>query len=93
LPAGASDDSVTLPPAQKVVGPPGVTVGVAKVATTSDDQRVVSVQLLEGDNDWPATMKALDDIAYHGYGIAEVSGGDAARLKFLAERMDKIFAD
>ena len=51
------------------------------------------VELGEGDNDWPATMKALDDVAYHGYGIAEVGGGDAVRLKFLAERMDKIFAD
>ena len=52
-----------------------------------------NVELGEGDNDWPATMQALDDIAYKGYGIAEVGGGDAARLKFLAERMDKIFAD
>ena len=52
-----------------------------------------NVELGEGDNDWPATMKALDDIAYHGYGIAEVGGGDMTRLKFLAERMDKIFAD
>ena len=51
------------------------------------------VELGEGDNDWPATMKALDDIAYHGYGIAEVGGGDETRLKFLSERMDKIFAD
>ena len=52
-----------------------------------------NVELGEGDNDWPATMKALDDIAYNGYGIAEVGGGDMTRLKFLAERMDKIFAD
>ena len=52
-----------------------------------------NVELGEGDNDWPATMKALDEIGYHGYGIAEVGGGDAARLKFLAERMDKLFAD
>ena len=52
-----------------------------------------NVELGEGDNDWPATMKALDDIAYHGYGIAEVGGGDETRLKFLSERMDKIFAD
>ena len=49
------------------------------------------MRLLEGDNDWPATMKALDDIGYEGYGIAEVSGGDATRLKFLAERMTQLF--
>jgi hexulose-6-phosphate isomerase len=51
-----------------------------------------SVELGEGDNDWPATMRALDDIGYQGYGIAEVPGGDAARVKFLAERMDKLFS-
>ena len=51
-----------------------------------------NAELGEGDNDWPATMKALDDIAYDGYGILEVGGGDAARLKFLAERTDKLFA-
>jgi len=50
------------------------------------------VELGEGDNDWPAVMRALDDIAYHGWGILEVPGGDATRLKFLAERTDKIFA-
>ncbi len=51
-----------------------------------------NVELGEGDVDWPAVMRALDDIAYHGWGILEVGGGDAARLKFLAERTDKIFA-
>ena len=51
-----------------------------------------AVELGEGDDDWPATMKALDDIGYRGYGIAEVPGGDAKRLKFLAERMDELFA-
>ncbi|MCE9612411.1 MAG: sugar phosphate isomerase/epimerase [Chthoniobacter sp.] len=50
------------------------------------------VELGEGDNDWPAVMSALDDIAYHGWGILEVRGGDATRLKFLAERTDRIFA-
>jgi hexulose-6-phosphate isomerase len=50
------------------------------------------VELMEGDNDWPAVMEALDEIAYEGWGILEVRGGDAERLKFLAERTDKIFA-
>ena len=50
-----------------------------------------NVELGEGDNDWPAVMRALDDIGYHGWGILEVPGGDAARLKFLAERTDQIF--
>ncbi len=50
-----------------------------------------NAELGEGDNDWPAVMRALDDIGYHGWGILEVPGGDAARLKFLAERTDKLF--
>jgi hexulose-6-phosphate isomerase len=50
------------------------------------------VELGEGDNDWPATMKALDEIGYQGWGILEVPGGDAARLKFLAERTEQIIA-
>jgi hexulose-6-phosphate isomerase len=50
------------------------------------------VELGEGDNDWPAVMKALDEISYQGWGILEVPGGDAARLKFLAERTDQLFA-
>jgi L-ribulose-5-phosphate 3-epimerase len=51
-----------------------------------------NVELGEGDVGWPDVMKALDEIGYDGWGIAEVPGGDAARLKFLAERMDQIFA-
>lgn len=50
------------------------------------------VELMEGDNDWPSIMKALDEIGYEGYGILEVKGGDAARMKFLAERTDQIYA-
>lgn len=50
------------------------------------------VELGEGDVGWPDVMKALDEIGYEGYGILEVPGGDAARLKFLAERTDQLFA-
>ena len=44
------------------------------------------VEYLEGDNDWPAVMKALDEIAYEGWAIAEPafhpSGvGQAERLQ------------
>ena len=48
---------------------------------------------LEGDNDWPTIMKALDDIGYHGWGIAEQPGADSPEgLKDLSDRMTKIFA-
>lgn len=50
------------------------------------------VELMEGDCDWPAVMKALKEINYTGWGTAEVPGGDRKRLQFLAERMERIFA-
>ncbi len=51
------------------------------------------VKFLEGSNDWPAIMKALDDIGYEGWGIAEQPGADSpAGLKDLSDRMTKIFA-
>ena len=56
-----------------------------------------NVEYLEGDNDWPAVMKALDDIGYHGWGIAEPAWRPEGvepdvRLKQIAEKMDLIFA-
>ena len=50
------------------------------------------VELGDGDNDWPAIMRALDEIGYDGWGIAEVGGGDAARLRDVSARMDRCFA-
>jgi len=35
-------------------------------------------------------MQAIRETGYSGYGIAEVSGGDAARLQFLSERMSRL---
>jgi L-ribulose-5-phosphate 3-epimerase len=57
--------------------------------------RGFGVRLLEGTNNWPAIMKALDVTGYDGWGISEQPGNqsrDAAALKDLSERMDKIFA-
>ncbi|HEV3144691.1 MAG TPA: sugar phosphate isomerase/epimerase family protein [Gemmataceae bacterium] len=53
------------------------------------------VKFFEGDNKWPAIMKALDEAGYQGWGISEQPGDqskDAAALTELSERMDKIFA-
>lgn len=50
-------------------------------------------KFLEGDNNWPAIMAALDKIGHTGWGIAEQGGGGSPEgLKDLADRMDKIFA-
>ena len=51
------------------------------------------VEFLKGDNDWRAVMKALDDIGYDGWGIAEQGGADSPEgLKKLSQEMDRIFA-
>jgi hexulose-6-phosphate isomerase len=53
------------------------------------------VKFFEGDNDWPAIMKALDEVGYQGWGISEQPGEqsrDEAALKDLSERMDRVFA-
>ena len=48
------------------------------------------VPLGEGDCDWPAVNQALADIGYEGWATAEIPGGDTARLRDIAERMDRI---
>lgn len=53
------------------------------------------VRLFEGDDHWPAIMKALDQVGYHGWGISEQPGNQSANaheLKDLAARMDRAFA-
>jgi hexulose-6-phosphate isomerase len=56
-----------------------------------------AVEYLEGDDDWPAVMKALDDIGYRGWATAEPPwhppGVDnLTRLNQISEKMDQIFA-
>ncbi len=53
------------------------------------------VQFFEGDNNWPAIMKALDEVGYSGWGITEQPGNqtkDAASLKSFSDRLGKVFA-
>jgi hexulose-6-phosphate isomerase len=51
------------------------------------------VKLLEGDDNWPAVMKAVDEIGYHGWVMTEQPGGDTPEgLKDLADRLGKILA-
>ena len=55
------------------------------------------VEYLEGDNNWPVIMRALDAIGYSGWGIAEpayrpASVEPAVRLKTIADKLGEIFA-
>jgi L-ribulose-5-phosphate 3-epimerase len=49
--------------------------------------------LLEGANNWPGIMKALDEIGYRDYLITEQGGGDSPEgLRDLCHRLEKIIA-
>jgi hexulose-6-phosphate isomerase len=53
------------------------------------------VKFFQGDNDWPAIMKALDKVGYQGWGISEQppdQSKDATAMKNLSSRMSKVFA-
>ena len=51
------------------------------------------VKLLEGDDDWPAVMKAVDEIGYTGWAITEQGGGDSPEgLHDLCLRLEKILS-
>jgi len=49
---------------------------------------------MEGDVNWPAVMKALDDIGYNNWTTIEQPGGNTPEgLKDLCDRLIKIHAD
>lgn len=51
------------------------------------------VELLKGDDDWPAVMQALADIGFDGWGIAEQPGADSLEgMRKLSAEMDTIFS-
>jgi L-ribulose-5-phosphate 3-epimerase len=54
------------------------------------------VQYLEGSNNWPKIAKALDEVGYRGWGIAEPAypkpAADSVGLENISDRLDKIFA-
>jgi L-ribulose-5-phosphate 3-epimerase len=52
-------------------------------------------KLLEGETNWPAVMRALDDIGYRGWAITEQPANQAADVETahdMVQRMDRIFA-
>lgn len=48
------------------------------------------VPIGQGTEDWPEILKALDEIGYNGWATSEVSGGDEARLKEIAQQMNEV---
>lgn len=46
-------------------------------------------KLFDGHVDWVEVRKALQDIRFNGWATAEVGGGDASRIRQVAQRMNK----
>ena len=62
-----------------------------KMADTQGKRAGFNVKLTEGDVDWAAVMKALDQAGYHGWTTIEQPGGDTPEgLADLRNRLDKI---
>ena len=57
----------------------------------------LQVEYLEGDNNWPAIMRALDEIGWSGWAVTEpgyrpAGVEPAARLRQISEKWDRIVA-
>jgi hexulose-6-phosphate isomerase len=57
----------------------------------------LQVEYLEGDNNWPAIMHALDDVGFSGWAVCETGYrpagiAPAERLRQISEKWDKIVA-
>jgi L-ribulose-5-phosphate 3-epimerase len=62
-----------------------------KIADKQGKYAGFGVKLLEGDVNWPAVMKAFDEIGYNGWTTIEQDGGDSPEgLKDLCDRLNNI---
>lgn len=62
-----------------------------KIADKQGKSAGFGVKLQEGDVNWPAVMKALDDIGYHNWATIEQPGGNTPEgLKDLCDRLKNI---
>jgi len=62
-----------------------------KIADKQGKGAGFNVKLQEGDVNWPAVMKALDEVGYHGWTTIEQPGGNTQEgLKDLCDRLKNI---
>lgn len=62
-----------------------------KIADSQGKSAGFNVKLREGDNNWSAVMKALDETGYQGWANIEMPGGDTPEgLKDLCDRLKLI---
>ena len=62
-----------------------------KIADTQGKSAGFKVKLSEGDVNWTAVMKVLDEVGYRDWATIEMAGGDTPEgLKDLCDRMNKV---
>lgn len=81
----------------RVLGPRIQTLHIKEYSRAKSDKQGkwagFDAEFLTGDNRWPEVMKALDDIHFSGWAIAEQGGaGSPEGLLKLSREMDRIFA-
>jgi len=76
----------------RTLGPRICRVHVKDFKLDRKESKYSWTNLGEGDVDWPAVRAALAEVKYEGWVTAEISGGDAAYLKDVVARLDRIFA-
>jgi len=76
----------------RTLGPRICRVHVKDFKLDRKESKYSWTNLGEGDVDWPEVRKALAEVKYEGWVTTEISGGDAAYLKDVVARLDKIFA-
>jgi hexulose-6-phosphate isomerase len=84
----------------RVLGPRIAKVHVKEFSRKLRDEKGpragFDVELMEGDSDWPAVMRALDEVKYEGWMITEQRRppglSDVAYLEHLVAKLDAIFA-
>jgi hexulose-6-phosphate isomerase len=89
------------PPAERWIGVIGKRINRIHVKdysakpTAAEATGRTRPKLLDGDTNWPAVVKALDDAGYSGWAISEQPPNQAADVETahdLAQRMDRFFA-
>ena len=76
----------------RTLGPRIVKIHLKDFKFDRQNGRFAWTKLGEGDIDWPEVRRALNDIGYAGCATTELPAGDAAYLKDVSTRVDRILA-
>jgi L-ribulose-5-phosphate 3-epimerase len=76
----------------RVLGPRIAKVHLKDFQLDRPNGRFAWKNLGDGDIDWPAVRRAFEDIGYRGAFTTELPAGDAAYLKDVSTRVDRLLA-